>query len=209
MRGDGSDLVTHMSRRCDPCRGGRVVMVALIAALWGAAAGSAGAQALEVRGGASVGNHAPAAAGLELHPGPIFAVTLEYPVTSRLAVYAGYGRATFGCRDGFCSDQEVVVTSSGYSSGVRLAPGSPFWARAGITRDATAVAVSGERHRTDPAVGYEFAGGLSLPVLRRLELVTGLSYRSRPDPETRTTVLGLEIGGRVLLGRTAASAAGD
>lgn len=168
------------------------VVSGLIAGL--ATAAPAGAQlALEIRGGASVGNHAPAAAGLEKIPGPALSALVEYTTGQWGGVYAGFARASFGCEDGFCAGDEVAVTTQGFGAGVRLTLPLRSWLRLGGLFHNTRVDTAEGEDRTDPAPGYELGGGFAIPLTARFHLAPGVFYRTQFGDQ-RTTLLGADLG---------------
>ena len=178
----------------------RRALLACVLAL-GLGAGPAAAQlSVEIRGGGAIGNHLPAAAGLEPIPGPAFSVGLEYRAHPLASLYAAYSRAAFGCEQGFCTGREVTFSTSGPGAGVRLhAPRFP-WVRLGAVRYGTGVDTDGISESVDPAIGFEAGAGASIPLAGRLRLLPGLYLRSQPG-DTRTTLLGADLGLSASLGR--------
>lgn len=160
----------------------------------GLAAGDAAAQlAVEVRGGAVIGNHLPAAAGMDAIPGPAFGAGLEWRAHPLASVYAAFSRAQFGCEDGFCSGRNVRFSTSGVGAGVRLHPGRLPWLRLGATLYGTEADADGAADRTDAALGFEAGTGLSVPLGRRFRLLPGVYLRSQPG-DSRTTLVGVDLG---------------
>jgi opacity protein-like surface antigen len=139
--------------------------------------------AVEVRGGAGVGNHAPAASDLGFAPGPAFGATVSYVAARRVEVYAGYSRTGFGCEDGFCAGRGTTFTSQGMDVGVRVslpAAASP-WVRAGLIRhrlDASPALDDPEPWSGEVAsgVGMELGAGAELRLGPRLAMTPGIRY---------------------------------
>ena len=177
----------------------RVLLACLVGL--GLGAGPTAAQlSVEVRGGGAIGNHLPAASGLEPIPGPAFSVGLEYRVHPLASAYAAFSRAAFGCEQGFCTGREVTFTTSGPGAGIRVhAPRFP-WVRLGAVRYGTGVDADGTSESVDPSVGYEAGVGVSVPLTGRLRLLPGLYLRSQAG-DMRTTLLGADIGLAAALGR--------
>jgi hypothetical protein len=172
----------------------------------GASALPAGAQlALEVRGGGVVGNHAPAAAGLETVVGPAWAVALEQRVLPLASLYFGYSRSSFGCEQGFCTGREVTFTSQGLAAGARLHPRGLPWLRAGALYHGVDTRAEGASESRDAGPGFELATGFVIPLPGSASLLPGLAYRrhsSRGDDSSRpTSLLGAELALRVPLRR--------
>lgn len=156
--------------------------------------------AIEVRGGAAVGNHVPAAAGLEAIPGPSYAVQAEYQGWPIASIYASVSRSSFGCEEGFCTDNTATVTTMGYGAGVRIHSARLPWVRAGaILYDASVDAENGSK-AVNAAPGYEMAAGFTIPLGPAVRILPGAFFRSQPGDE-RTTVIGAEIGLQVSFGR--------
>lgn len=162
----------------------------------GTAAAPAGAQvALEARAGAAVGNHAPAAAGLEKIPGPAFTALVDYTVGPWGGLYASFARASFGCEDGFCAGDDVTITTQGFGAGVRLHLPLASWLRLGGLFHETRVDTESEDERTGPAAGYEIGAGFAVSVIPRIQFLPGVFYRSQLGDD-RTTVIGADLGVR-------------
>lgn len=156
--------------------------------------------AIEARGGAAVGNHVPAAAGLESIPGPSYAVQAEYQGWRNASIYVAVSRSSFGCEEGFCTDNTATVTTMGYGAGVRIHPARLPWVRAGaIMYDASVDAENGSE-AVDASPGYEMGAGFTIPLGEAVRILPGAFIRSQPGDE-RTTVVGAEIGLQVSFGR--------
>jgi hypothetical protein len=164
-------------------------------------AGTADAQfGVELRGGAAIGNHATALAGLETLPGPSLSAQIDYGVHPRAAIYAAYTYGSFDCQNGFCEGQTVKMTSSGFGGGVRVTPYGPVWARLGLLYHGTTVDAESGVFPVDPTLGYDLGAGIQIPAYRGIQFVTGLGYRSHPGSDSRTTVLTGEVGLRYVIG---------
>jgi hypothetical protein len=149
--------------------------------------------AVEARAGASSGNHVPAYSGLGLHPGASLSALLEARVLPRASLYATFVRAGFDCTDGLCAGREIGVVTRGFGAGVTVRAGRLPWARAGLLRYSATVRGEGEAQEVDPALGFELAGGVGLPIGPRLRVLPGLYFRSQSGDQ-RTTVVGLDVG---------------
>lgn len=154
------------------------IAMAAVAALAAPARAQLPGLALEVRGGASAGNHGGAASEFEVLPGAAWGAWVSYAPVERLSVYAGYGRASFGCETGFCGEGGVTFTSRGVDAGLRVSlpvlPAAGPWVSAGIVhRTLEADAGAG-----DDGAGWGFSagGGLELPLGRRLSVTPGVRY---------------------------------
>jgi hypothetical protein len=174
---------------------GARVLAAVLVGL--AVAAPASAQvAVEARAGASVGNHLPAYSGLGTRPGPSLSALVEAGLSRRASLYVTFVRAGFPCTKGLCAGREVDVTTQGFGGGVALRPGRLPWLRAGVLRYSATVRSDGRDDAVDPSLGFEVAGGVSVPVAARVRLLPGLYFRSQAGDE-RTTVVGLDVGLRV------------
>ena len=157
-------------------------MLVVAAAFAGPAAAQRGV-AVEVRGGAGVGNHAAAASDFRSAPGPSFGATVAYAPLRAVEVYAGYSRTAFGCEGGFCAGRGMTFTSHGVDAGVRVAlpvAASP-WLRAGIvshTLDyaSSADGVDPSRGEAASGVGFELGGGVEVRLGRMLAVTPGVRY---------------------------------
>ena len=175
------------------------LLMALAAA---STAGDLAAQlSVEFRGGAAIGNHAPAAAGLETLPGPSVSASADFQFAYGLGVYALATYGSFQCEEGFCTGQTLTITSTGFGGGIRLQPHRLVWARAGALHHGADVETPGGILSVDPTLGYDLGAGLTVPLGDRVHLVTAVSYRSHPDASDRTSVLSGEAGIRIRLTR--------
>lgn len=165
-----------------------------------ATAPAAGQLWLEGRAGAAVGNHRPAAAGLQTHPGLALSASAEYAFAPRLAAYAGYTRASFECRDGFCSGDPVTVTSHGLSAGLVVTPFGEIRVRGGLIRNA--VDIGGAD--AEPGFGFELGAGRAIDLPGRLELRPEIVLRRHGGTtggiEDATAVLTASVGIAVRIG---------
>lgn len=163
----------------------RAVWMALAAAavLAAPARGQAERLAVEVRAGASAGNYAGAASDFTFAPGLSLGLSVSYALTDRIGVYGGISRSGFGCETGFCEGRTVGFVSRGVDAGVELRlplPAAP-WIRAGLVRhslryDAGGIAGEAAEGEEASGVGFSAAGGVELPLGRRLSLTPGLRY---------------------------------
>jgi Outer membrane protein beta-barrel domain len=159
-------------------------MRAMLLALSAAAVLAAPAQAqlrglaVEVRGGASVGNYAVAASDFEVLPQPSFGASVSYAATERIAVYAGYSRSSFGCETGFCADRDVSFTSQGLDAGVRysLPVIAGPWVSAGIVRHSVDTDSDGTMSASASGFGFSAGAGVELGLGRRLSVTPGVRY---------------------------------
>lgn len=162
--------------------------------------------AVEVRGGAGVGNHAPAASDLGFAPGPSCGATVSYPAAPRVQVYAGYSRTGFGCEDGFCAGRGMTFTSRGVDAGVRVslpAAASP-WVRAGLVRHALHASpalddVDPRSGKVASGVGIELGGGAELRLGRTLAVTPGVRYVRYGGGDDGVAVLVGDVGLRIRL----------
>jgi hypothetical protein len=161
---------------------------------------AAGQVTLEARGGGTVGNYHPAAAGLETVPGPTVTGALELAVARFASLYLGLTGSRFGCEEGFCAGQDVSVTSRGLAGGVRVHPPRLPWVRVGLLSQALRIDGNGERESVGPAIGYELGGGLTIPVAGRVRVLPGIAYRAAGDAD-RASTLSAELGLQLRLGR--------
>jgi hypothetical protein len=155
---------------------------------------------VEIRGGGAIGNHAPAAAGLETVAGLALSAAVEMSPVRFASLYAGYTRASFGCEEGFCTGRDVTFTSSGFGAGARLHLPRLPWVRAGVLYHALDTRADGGEHTADPGLGYELGAGATVPLSPRIRLLPGLVYRRHGtttdgvgDTDT-TSLLSAEVG---------------
>lgn len=173
----------------------RAALPALAGTLVLVSAGAAQQLAVELRGGAAVGNHIPASAGLETLPGPSFSGAVEFTAVPMLSVYVGYVRSAFGCEEGFCRGQDVTFTASGFSGGARIhLPGLP-WARVGLVQQSVAAKTESASTDEGSSIGAELGLGGTVPISRQFSLLPGLTYRKAGGAEG-TAVLAAEVGVR-------------
>lgn len=173
--------------------------LALCLVLFAAAVTPAQAQlSAGIRAGAAVGNHVPAAAGLQAQPGLALAGSLEYLAVPLASVYVTVFRAAFGCDDGFCTDRNVTVATRGFGAGVRLHRERLPWVRAGILLYDARVDADDRSGSVDAKLGFEVGAGWDVPLGDGLSFLPGLFFRSQSGDE-RTTVLGADLGINVRL----------
>ena len=163
---------------------------------------------LELRGGAGAGSYQATGAGFQAIPGAAFRADAGYAFSPTLSVYAGYGRAGFGCEEGFCAGADPTFTSSGVDAGLRVGLPARFWARGGVVRHRLGVSAtragSPYRDHSGSAIGLEAGLGYTLGMGRRLSLTPGIGYlrytpRFADGTEDPVAVLTAEVGMRVSL----------
>lgn len=180
-------------------RGWRVVAAAALGAVLSPAAASAQTH-LEVRWGFDVGSHTATAAALEMVPEPSYGALVLRQVRPSLALFAGYLRTGFGCREGFCVDRELTVAGHHGAVGAELRRGGA-WARAGVLFGTTEVGTGGEAPEAGPGVmaaaGFTVGEG-------RVRLVPGVSWRwlsaDTPSRSDHAVALGVDLGVSVRVG---------
>jgi hypothetical protein len=148
---------------------------------------------VEVRAGASVGNHVPAYSGFDGAPGLSLAGTVEFRSTALLSPYGTVLRAEFGCDEGFCTNREIRMRAQGFGAGVRLHPKRLPWLRAGVLHYGTTVESDDGSTSAAASLGYEVGAGFSIPLRRRVRLLPGAYVRTQSGEE-RTTMAGAEVG---------------
>lgn len=174
--------------------------LAVAAALAASPAAAQRGIAVEVRGGAGVGNYAGAGAEFELAPQPSFGVAVSYALRPAVQVYAGYSRTEFGCEGGFCAGRGMTFTSSGVDAGVRMGlsvPASP-WLRVGVvghTLDFASESGEPRSGESSSGVGFEAGAGVEARLGSRLSLTPGVRY-VRYGEETVAMVVG-DVGMRI------------
>ncbi len=165
--------------------------------------GAAEAQlAVEVRGGAAMGNYGPAAAGIDRLPGPSMSAFADYSLLPWLAMYGSYTYGVFRCQNGFCYGDRVTVASSGFGAGARFTAFGPLWARAGFLYHGSRVQTRTGTYAVRSAPGYEIGSGVTYPVSPRFDVVTSLGYRSHFGATDRTSVVTAEAGLRLRFGES-------
>lgn len=158
-----------------------------------ASAPANGQVAIEVRAGASVGNHVPAYAGFDLLPGLSLSGTAEVRPVSFASLYGTYSRSEFGCEEGFCTGGDVQMLTEGFGGGVRLHPRYLPWVRAGVVQYGTTVQTEAGESVAQPSMGYEAGTGFTIPFGRHVRLLPGVFLRTQPG-ETRTTMAVADVG---------------
>jgi hypothetical protein len=144
-----------------------------------------GRLAVELRGGAAIGEVAAAASGPQWRPGAAWRVGAAYAVLDMVGVYAGYGSNAFGCADGFCQGRDVTFTSRGADAGVELRR-QWAWLRGGVVRHELRSqwqSPTGPQAEAAPAaVGWQLGAGATLPLKglapfgAAVELAPGVRY---------------------------------
>lgn len=149
---------------------------------------------VEARLGGAMGNHQPAAAGLQTHPGLALAASIEYAATSAVSAYAGYTHASFECRDGFCADDGVTFTSHGISTGVMVETLAGIRVRGGIVRNR----VDAPNSEARAGIGFEGGVGYALDMGRGVEVRPQVAMRRHGGTtggvDGTTTVLTAAVG---------------
>jgi outer membrane autotransporter protein len=177
-------------------------VLAVLAVLAVAAAPAAAQRgiAMEVRGGAGVGNYAQAGAEFEFAPQPSFGAAVSYAVRPAVEVYAGFSRTAFGCDNGFCAGRGMTFTSTGVDAGVRLGlslPASP-WVRLGVvshTLDFSSTAGDPRSGESASGVGFEAGAGVEARLGNRLSVTPGVRY-VRYGEDTVAMLVG-DVGMRI------------
>jgi hypothetical protein len=135
---------------------------------------------LEVRGGMAVGNYDPAHAEPSLSMDqPAISVSAQLPLTNRVAGYAGYSYARFGCSGGFCRDASIHFASRGWDVGLQGGRNEGVWARAGAVLhrlDVPLSATGTPRVSSDAALGGHAAIGYGFAWRGNLSVSPGLRY---------------------------------
>jgi hypothetical protein len=156
-----------------------VLAAGVLAGAHASAPADSGRFALELRGGAAIGQVRAAAGPAERIPGPAWRVGGSYALARFLDASIGFGSSGFGCRTGFCQDNNVRFTGTGLDAGLRV-HGGAAWARAGLVRhtlhsraDAQAGPITA---RSAPAVGWEAGAGVQLGLGRGVQLAPGVRY---------------------------------
>ena len=134
---------------------------------------AAGQTHAEIRGGLMVGSHTGTAAGLDFAPALSYEALVMRQITPRLSVYGGYVRTAFGCEEGFCIEQDLIVTGNHGVLGAGARKGWA-WLRLGVLLGVTEVGTEGESPVLGPGIhagaGFTFGSG-------RMRFSPGLSYR--------------------------------
>lgn len=141
--------------------------------------------ALEVRfgGGIPTGDLANRSPGPEAEFGASLAGVVAVSLSSRIALFGGYGRTDFAC--GRCAEQGLDdrVVDEGAEAGVQLTLPGPFgraesWLRAGgVYRQIRFGGTQGDL-ASEPAVGLQVGGGVALPILPRIWITPGVHFRA-------------------------------
>jgi len=206
-----------------------IALASAAAVLLPQSASAQGALSLEIRGDANkpIGNFANNSAGIQAESDLGFAVDAMYRFGDRFFVYGGYARDAYGC--GVCGAGDDLNTQ-GAEGGLMVQfsgvyPRMQPWLRAGAIYQRLEVniydpEVASENLTSDWNLGFQFAGGLNIPVNEYLSFVPAVQIQtysvdlpeltnpsdSNPEnPSTNLTVgpsisqVSLEIGGRLTL----------
>ena len=179
----------------------RPTLAAALAALALAAASPAAAQlSLEVRGGAGAGSYGATEAGFQAVPRAAGSAHLAYAFNPRLAAYAGYSHAGFGCIEGFCDGVDPTFTSSGLDAGVRVQLPAGLWVRGGAVVHMLKVKSPVQDQSSDAGFGIGAGAGFTIPLGGRFALTPGVGYTrytaSMPDGSDPVAVLTADLGFR-------------
>lgn len=151
----------------------------------------------ELRAGGAIGSYTQTDAGLDLVPGPAFAATVEVGFTESVAMYVGINRSSFGCEEALCTGRDISLTSQGVLAGGRFSAGL-VWARAGMAIQALRVATDAVTETSSPALGWDLAGGVAIPVGQGFEVRPGITYlrhgASTDGGDDHVALLALELG---------------
>lgn len=167
----------------------KLVPITLI--LLASAAQAAAAQRLpdlpisvEVRVGAGipVGEFAEDEPGVGAEAGPAFGAGALFHLSDALSVYGAYSRTHFVC--GACDatglDEQLVDAGAEFgvhAMPVRLGSVSPWLRAGGVYRQLTFSGEGGELS-SDPGLGFEAGGGLSVAVTRSISIAPGVRFRT-------------------------------
>ena len=163
---------------------------------------ASGQMQAEVRGGLTIGSNSGSAAALEIAPSISFDVVVRRQILPSFAVFGGYFRTAFGCKDGFCKDQDPAITFVGNHGvlGVEWGSGGP-WLRTGLMLGTTGAGSLGDPPSI--GIGVHAAGGLSVGS-GRFRFLPGLSYRwmamKSASDDDHAVALSLDVGFAYQLG---------
>lgn len=140
---------------------------------------------VEVRLGVGfpTGDFANREPGIQAESGLTLAAGAAVHVTRRLALFGGYSRTRFGCTR--CAEQglDTDVTDTGGDFGLQVILPAPIrglgpWIRAGGVYHQISFSGTQGELSSDPALGFEVGGGISLSLLRAFRLTPGVRYRT-------------------------------
>lgn len=108
---------------------------------------------------------------------------VSYAVLPVLDAYVAYSRNSFTCgpnAGGFCRDEQVNFTSSGFNLGLRLNRGPEAsiwvpWLRAGIVYQ-TLKWDAGINSYSESGLGFEIGAGLAYPLTEQIKIVPSVNY---------------------------------
>lgn len=193
----------------------RLITAGLVAAALGVGGTAAEAQgilpiAVEVRGGYAIptGDLGDS----DVDDGLGFGVNAQIAFMPMLAAYVGWERYSFGI-DTETDSVDADITDSGFRFGLQATlPFTPFigvnpfvfaggiYNSAEMSASGGGVSVSGD---SDSSLGYEFGGGLAIPLGPRLQFTPAVRYRSHSvefgdadagDMSYLTAEVGLRLG---------------
>jgi hypothetical protein len=167
----------------------KLVPITLI--LLATAARTAGAQRLpdlpisvEVRVGAGIptGEFAEDEPGVGAEAGPAFSAGALFHVSNALSVYGAYSRTHFVCGACDAAGLDEQLVDAGAEFGVQVVPvrlaGVSPWVRAGGVYRQLTFSGEGDQLASDPGIGFEAGGGLSVAVTRSVSIAPGVRFRT-------------------------------
>jgi hypothetical protein len=138
---------------------------------------------LEVRAGAGIptGDFADRRPGVEAETGLAFAAGAVLHLSSAVGIYGQYNRTAFGCDNcaGAGLDDELVDAGGGFGihAALPLAAFRPWIRAGGVYHELRFSGSEGELF-SDPALGFQVGGGVSLPLIGGLRVLPGVHFRS-------------------------------
>ncbi len=154
----------------------------------------------ELRAGPTVGNHSSTLAGLDIKPQLSWEARVANQISPLISVWAGYGRTSFGCEEGFCFglDEPVTINGSHLAGGAEVA-WSFLWGNAGLLYGSAEVDAGTQMSTVETESGIGFQGGFGVRFgLGPLELKPGVVFRRLPSNTAsasyHATVVGFDIG---------------
>ncbi|HEY0036632.1 MAG TPA: hypothetical protein VGB66_08095, partial [Longimicrobium sp.] len=137
---------------------------------------------LRVGAGIPMGEFAEDDPGVGAEAGPAFSAGALFHVSKPLSVYGAYSRTHFVC--GACDatglDDQIVDAGAEFgvqATPVRLAGVSPWLRAGGVYRQLT-FSGDGDELASDPGLGFEAGGGLSVAVTRSISIAPGVRFRT-------------------------------
>lgn len=140
---------------------------------------------VEVRAGAGIptGDFANREPGIQAESGLMVGAGAAVHISRRFALFGGYSRTRFGCPR--CGEQglDADVTDTGGDFGLQVIlpasiRGLGPWIRAGGVYHQISFSGTQGELSSDPALGFEVGGGISLSLLRVIRLTPGVRYRT-------------------------------